>query len=227
MEYRISMTALENRTDNICAVGILSTGGIRIKNITLVKGPDGNLFVSMPNRNTGKSDRNGKAIYEEICHPITKEMRQSITEAAKESYETGKPVIFHDDKEGSLEVQAEVFESPYYNRIGRAQLVLNEQFVIKNVMINRKENGDMYVTLPNYKMKSKGPDGKDQYSEIAVMPHDFKREVTKAVLHEYELACEKKEKNRISIKSRLEGAQLQSKAQEKKEIAKEPTQKVI
>lgn len=227
MEYRMKMTKLEGRSDKIRGVGILSMGEIRIKNITLMEGKEGNLFLVMPNRDTGRRDKDGKPVYEEICHPITKQMRQKVTEAAMESYESGKVSVFSDEKSGSLEVQAEVFERPYYNRIGRAQLVLNDQFVIRNISIHQKENGDRYVTLPNYKMKSKGPDGKAQYSEIAVMHQDFKKEVSKAVLYEFDLACEKKEKNRISIKSRLAGAQEQSRRQEKKETAKETAQKVI
>ena len=213
MEYKVTMTPLK-RNDHVKAVGILSMGDVRVRNFTLMENKEGGLFLVMPNRDTGKKGADGKHIYEEICHPITKEMREELNKAAIDSYKSGHPISLRDQEEGKMLVQAEVFDTPYFNRVGKAQLLINEKIVIKNIFINQKADGSLYVSMPNYKTNQKNKDGKELYSEIISMSKDFRKEVCAAVLKEYQLEKAYKEQNRLSIKSRLLAAQGKAEKQE-------------
>lgn len=206
MQYKISMTALK-RDDNIVAVGILYMGDIRVRNLTLRKNKDGGLFLSMPGKDSGRTDANGRKIYEEIAHPVCKELREALNEAAVESYNSGHPVTLRDREDGKLLIQAEVFDRPFYNRVGKGQLLINDKFVIKNLFINKKEDGSLYVSLPNYKMKEKSKDGKDLYSEIISMGKTFRKEVCDALINEYRMEEAFNAQNRVTIQSRIEQAQ--------------------
>ena len=203
MEYEIKMTPLKGRDDHIKAVGILKMGEIRIRNITLMESKDGELFMCMPSRDTKKTDENGKKIYEEIAHPITKEMREALNEAAVESYKEGHPVTLYEDREGSLLITAEAFDYPYYNKVGKGSLTINDEFVIKNVFINKKPDNSLYVSYPTYKTNKVAKSGQIIYSEIVSMGSGFRKKVSEAILNEYDMDIKKKEQNKISIKSRL------------------------
>lgn len=205
MQIQIRMTPVK-RDDSIVAIGIARFGDIRVRNFTLKKRSDGELFLVMPSRATGKVDKDGRAVYEEIAHPITRELRLALNEAAKESYLEGRPVTLRDKEDGILLIQAEVFDYPFYNRVGKGQLTISDKFVIKDIFINTNKTGELYVTLPNYKMSHKSKDGKDVFSEIVSMSKDFRKELCDSLINEYKMEKAYMEQNRFSIKSRLNEA---------------------
>ena len=114
MQIKVKMHRL-NRDDNIKAIGSVMLGEITVKNFTLMKNSKDELFLVMPNRDTGKKDRDGNRIYEEMAHPVTKEMRDALNMAAIESYREDHPVFLRESKESRLLIEAESFEVPYYN----------------------------------------------------------------------------------------------------------------
>lgn len=65
-----------------------------VNNVTIKENKDGEFFVSMPNYKSSQVDENGKAIYKDICYPITKAFREmlqdSILEKFKESIDMKK-----------------------------------------------------------------------------------------------------------------------------------------
>ena len=48
-----------------------------INNVTLIQGKD-NVFVAMPSYRTKQKDKDGKAVYKDICFPVTKEFREKL-----------------------------------------------------------------------------------------------------------------------------------------------------
>lgn len=201
MQIQVNMTPIK-RDDKIVGIGIARFGDIRVRNFTLMKRDDGSLFLVMPSRDTGRHDKDGKRVFEEIAHPITKELRIALNEAAIESYKEGRPVSLRDKEDGRMLIQAEVFDKPYFNRVGKSQLVINDKFVIKDIFINVNKAGELYVTMPNYKMSQK-KDGKDVFSEIVSMGKNFRKEVCDAIINEYNMEKSYAEQNRFTIKSRL------------------------
>ncbi len=210
------MTPLKGR-DNIVAVGIVRFGDIRVRNFSLMKNSKDELFLVMPSRDTGKTDKDGKRVFEEIAHPITKELREAINKAAIESYKQDRPVTLRDKEDGKLLVSVDVFDNPYFNRVGKCRLVINDKFVINDIFINANKSGELYVTMPNYKSSQVGKDGKNIFSEIISMGKGFRDELYKAIINEYNLEKGYTEQNRFTIKSRLEQAKEKVKAEPVKE----------
>ena len=211
MDIQVWMTRLR-RDDNIKAIGTVKFGEISVRNMTLMKNAKGELFLCMPSRDTGKKDENGDRIYEEIIHPTTAEMRSALNKDAIESYEKNCPISLIDGLDGTLLIEAKAFDSPYLNRVGKAQILINGEFVIKNIFINKGKNDSLYVTMPNFKSNDTH-EGKPIYKEIVIMNNDLKKRIVEAVISEYkkDLGC--KEQNRFSIKSRLDEAKRKASEQ--------------
>ena len=53
----------------------------------LESGRDGKLFVAMPSYKTKQTDENGKAIYKDLCYPVTREFREQLFGDILEVYE--------------------------------------------------------------------------------------------------------------------------------------------
>ena len=48
-----------------------------INNVSVLQGKD-NVFVAMPSYKTKQTDEQGKAVYQDVCYPITKEFRENL-----------------------------------------------------------------------------------------------------------------------------------------------------
>ncbi len=222
MQINVKMTPL-HRKDSIKAIGSVNLGEITIRNLTLMINSKGELFLNMPNRDTGKKDPQGRKVYEDIAHPITKEMRDALNSAAIESYHTGHPVFLRDNEEGRVLIEVEAFDRPFYNRIGKGQMRIDDKFVIKDIFINEAKDGNLYVSYPNYKTNSVDKNNKSIYSQIIIMEPDFKERITEALINEFNLAMEHKRENRMSIKSRLAEATKKAKTEN---VSNEKTKEV-
>lgn len=56
-----------------------------VNNVSIVQGKD-KLFVSMPSYKTKQKDEQGKAIYQDVCYPVTKEFREVLYGEVIDSY---------------------------------------------------------------------------------------------------------------------------------------------
>lgn len=204
MQIKLWMTKLK-RDDSVMAIGALSLGEITVKNLMLMKNKDGELFLQMPCRDTGRMGPNGAHVYEDIIHPTTRQMRDALNEAALESYENERPVTLKQNTQGTMLIEASAFDAPYMNRVGKGQILINDEFVIKDIFINKGKNDGLYITLPNYKSKE-SHNGKPVYKEIVTMGSDLKKQVSRAMIDEYHKSVTHKEQNRFTIKSRLNEA---------------------
>lgn len=55
-------------------------GGLFVNGIRVIKGKSGTLFLGMPSYSAGKFDGNGQLIYNDVCFPVTKEMRTKLNQ---------------------------------------------------------------------------------------------------------------------------------------------------
>lgn len=93
MDINVKSYALQNSTTPTKAMATVTFGGVfKVKNISIMEGKNGNLFVSMPSYKTKEVDEAGKAVYKDICNPVTKDFREALYTAILESYKTGKEV---------------------------------------------------------------------------------------------------------------------------------------
>ena len=73
-----------------------------INNVTLIQGKD-NVFVAMPSYRTKQKDKDGKAVYKDICFPVTKEFREKLYGEVIESYYTAVDLMVLKDDFTMLE----------------------------------------------------------------------------------------------------------------------------
>ena len=60
-----------------------------VNNVNILQGKE-NLFVAMPSYKTKQVDEQGKAIYQDVCYPVTKEFREKLYEKVLAEYERAK-----------------------------------------------------------------------------------------------------------------------------------------
>lgn len=77
-EFQVRMHPIDKEGSNVKAVGqIYIANCFVINNVNIIEGKKG-LFVTMPSYKTKKLDEAGKAVYQDICYPITKEFRDTL-----------------------------------------------------------------------------------------------------------------------------------------------------
>lgn len=94
-KHSVRMHPLDKEGSNVKAVGqIYIEDCFIINNINVIEGKKG-LFVTMPSYKTKKVDEEGKAIYQDICYPVTKDFRDKLFASILDGYaaERDKAVI--------------------------------------------------------------------------------------------------------------------------------------
>ena len=86
--FTVKVTPYEREGSNIKGLArIYLDDKFVINNVTLIQGKD-NVFVAMPSYRTKQKDKDGKAVYKDICFPVTKEFREKLYGEVIESYYT-------------------------------------------------------------------------------------------------------------------------------------------
>ena len=94
-KHSVRMHPLDKEGSNVKAVGqIYIEDSFIINNINIIEGKKG-LFVTMPSYKTKKVDEEGKAIYQDICYPVTRNFRDKLFASILDGYaaERDKAVI--------------------------------------------------------------------------------------------------------------------------------------
>jgi Uncharacterized protein, involved in the regulation of septum location len=94
-KHSVRMHPLDKEGSNVKAIGqIYIEDSFIINNINVIEGKKG-LFVTMPSYKTKKVDEEGKAIYQDICYPVTKDFRDKLFASILDGYaaERDKAVI--------------------------------------------------------------------------------------------------------------------------------------
>jgi DNA-binding cell septation regulator SpoVG len=89
-KHSVRMHALDKEGSNVKAVGqIYIEDSFIINNINVIEGKKG-LFVTMPSYKTKKVDEEGKAVYQDICYPVTKDFRDKLFASILDGYAVEK-----------------------------------------------------------------------------------------------------------------------------------------
>ncbi len=85
-EFTVRVTPFEKDGSTIKGLASISFDGISVSNISIHQGKE-NLFVSMPSYKTNQTDERGRAVYKDICHPVTAKFRDKLYGAILQAYE--------------------------------------------------------------------------------------------------------------------------------------------
>lgn len=88
-DFNVRVTPYEKEGATIRAMASISFNGIAVSNVTIHQGKEG-LFPSMPSYKTNRVDDRGKAVYKDVCHPITAKFRDKLYSALLQAYEKAK-----------------------------------------------------------------------------------------------------------------------------------------
>ncbi len=88
-EFSVRVTPYEREGSTIKGLASINFGGLAVHNVSIHQGKE-NLYVSMPSYKTSQTDDRGKAIYKDICHPVTAKFRDKLYGAILQEYENAK-----------------------------------------------------------------------------------------------------------------------------------------
>lgn len=86
-EFSVTVTPFEKDGSNIRGLArVYFDNDFIVNNINIIQGKE-HVFVAMPSYKTKQKDENGKAIYQDVCYPITKAFREKLFGEIIEIYE--------------------------------------------------------------------------------------------------------------------------------------------
>ena len=89
-EFSVTVTPYEREGSSIRGLArIYFDDSFIVNNVSILQGKD-NLFVAMPAYKTKQVDEQGKAIYQDVCYPVTKEFREKLYNQIISEYEKVK-----------------------------------------------------------------------------------------------------------------------------------------
>jgi DNA-binding cell septation regulator SpoVG len=87
LQFKVSVIPTDRLGSNVKGFGrVYFNDSFVVNNISVIQGKE-NLFVSMPSYKTKQKDEQGKAVYQDVCYPVTKEFREVMFEAIVDTYE--------------------------------------------------------------------------------------------------------------------------------------------
>lgn len=102
--FAVKVTPFEREGSNIKGLArIYLDDSFVINNVSVLQGKD-NVFVAMPSYKTKQTDEQGKAVYQDVCYPVTKEFRENLYREIIENYKEkkakakDKPALMKDDR---------------------------------------------------------------------------------------------------------------------------------
>ena len=88
--FAVKVTPYEREGSNIKGLARIYLDDIFvINNVSVIHGKN-DVFVAMPSYKTKQTDKEGKAVYQDICFPITKEFRERLYGEIVETYKEEK-----------------------------------------------------------------------------------------------------------------------------------------
>lgn len=72
LQFKVSVNPYERQSGNVRGIGrIYFNDNFVVNNVSVLQGKE-NLFVAMPSYKTKQKDEQGKAVYQDVCYPVTK-----------------------------------------------------------------------------------------------------------------------------------------------------------
>ena len=98
-EFSVTVTPFEREGSNIKGLArIYFENSFIVNNVNILQGKE-KIFVSMPSYKTKQVDEQGKAIYQNVCYPVTKEFREKLYDEIISEYEKAKDKNIKKEKE--------------------------------------------------------------------------------------------------------------------------------
>lgn len=89
-EFTVSVTTYEKEGSNIKGLArIFFENSFVVNNVTILQGKN-DVFVAMPSYKTKQTDTNNRAVYQDVCYPVTKEFREKLYNSILEEYQKEK-----------------------------------------------------------------------------------------------------------------------------------------
>lgn len=89
-EFSVTVTPYEREGSNIRGLArVYFDDSFIVNNVSILQGKD-KLFVAMPSYKTKQTDEQGKAVYQDVCYPVTKEFREKRYAEIVNQYELAK-----------------------------------------------------------------------------------------------------------------------------------------
>lgn len=118
-EFSVTVTPYEKEGSNIKGLArIYFDNSFIVNNVNILQGKE-NIFVSMPSYKTKQLDEQGKAIYQDVCYPVTKEFREKLYTEIVREYERAKEINQNqarenaENKAGNMEKEQEKEATPF------------------------------------------------------------------------------------------------------------------
>lgn len=199
MIYTIKVNKMSAEKEILKALVTMNIGGcLKVTGIALYKNKEnGNLFVSMPKYKSNEINENGNPIYKDVCNPINAALRKDITERIVKEYNNSDVQEPESKEVNKPKVSVKVV--PYSREgstiKGYAKIYIDDSFVINNVSIHQRKNG-LGVSMPSYKTKQVGDDGKPIYQEYCYpITREFREYLYGMVLESLESAISQNDRN--------------------------------
>lgn len=89
-EFSVTVTPYEREGSNIRGLArIYFNDSFIVNNVSILQGKD-KVFVAMPSYKTKQVDEHGKAVYQDVCYPVTKDFREKLYSEIVSKYEKAK-----------------------------------------------------------------------------------------------------------------------------------------
>lgn len=101
-EFKVTVVPYERENSNIKGLArVYFEDSFVVGNINILQGKE-KVFVAMPSYKTKQVDDNGKAVYQDICYPGTKEFRDKLFTEIENAYVEAKEKQQSENKEKEL-----------------------------------------------------------------------------------------------------------------------------
>lgn len=168
--YEITATKFDEPRGNTLGMASINYGDMfQINSIRIMQSKKGDVFVSLPQRKTSKTnDKDGSAVYESVFCPITKEFREELFDKILEAYEGGKKVIGEPEVTDPVKYNVSItpYKKLYNQRAGKATLYLDDRFVVNNIKLIVNAKRGFNIGMPSVKTNKKDEQGKDIWNDI-------------------------------------------------------------
>lgn len=110
-DFSVSVTPYEREGSSIRGLArVFINDSFIVSNISILQGKN-DVFVAMPSYRTKQVDEHGKAIYQDLCYPVTREFREKLYGAVLDTYRREKSKTKAELRERMKEQVKRQFES--------------------------------------------------------------------------------------------------------------------
>lgn len=192
MEVVVKTNPYANQENGKMGVANVTFGEVfKARSMNILKGRNDELFVSMPSYPTRKVDENERPVFQDYCHPVTKEFREQLYGAILESFKTGQDVKI-DTGTGKDTPDIEVTVVPIEgdnSTKALARICIDQGFVVNNISIKENKDGELFVSMPSIKTTLTDEQGNPEYRDVCYpTTKEFREQLNEKIIETYHQA---------------------------------------